>query len=71
MLRENSFAVTSVRLQPERGQSVISTGPYTVVRHPMYAVAIASPCPSLLQTLTRSVNSAVFGPDLILGPEAR
>lgn len=36
---ENSFAVTSVRLQPERGQSVISTGPYAIVRHPMYAVA--------------------------------
>jgi protein-S-isoprenylcysteine O-methyltransferase Ste14 len=41
VLRENSFAVTSVRLQPERGQSVISTGPYAIVRHPMYAVSIA------------------------------
>lgn len=42
VLRENRFAVTSVRLQPERGQSVISTGPYAVVRHPMYAVVIAT-----------------------------
>jgi protein-S-isoprenylcysteine O-methyltransferase Ste14 len=37
VLRANSFAVTTVRLQPERGQTVISTGPYAIVRHPMYA----------------------------------
>ena len=42
VLRENSFAVTSVRLQPERGQSLISTGPYAIVRHPMRAFAIAA-----------------------------
>jgi protein-S-isoprenylcysteine O-methyltransferase Ste14 len=29
-----------VRLQKERGQTVISTGPYAVVRHPMYAYAV-------------------------------
>jgi protein-S-isoprenylcysteine O-methyltransferase Ste14 len=39
VLRENTFAVTSVRLQPERGQAVVSTGPYALVRHPMYAAA--------------------------------
>ncbi|MGA9869515.1 MAG: isoprenylcysteine carboxylmethyltransferase family protein [Acetobacteraceae bacterium] len=37
VLRANSFATTRVRLQPERGQAVISTGPYAIVRHPMYA----------------------------------
>ena len=26
-----------VRIQAERGQTVISTGPYAFVRHPMYA----------------------------------
>ncbi len=40
VLRANSFASTTIRLQPERGQIVISTGPYAVVRHPMYADAI-------------------------------
>jgi protein-S-isoprenylcysteine O-methyltransferase Ste14 len=40
VLRANSFAATRVRLQPERGQTVISTGPYGVVRHPMYAYSL-------------------------------
>ena len=35
-MRENSFAVPVVKLQRERGQRVISTGPYAFVRHPMY-----------------------------------
>ena len=40
VLRANTFASVTVRLQKERGQTVISTGPYAVVRHPMYAYAI-------------------------------
>ena len=36
-LRENAFAVTVVRLQPERRHTVVDTGPYSIVRHPMYA----------------------------------
>jgi protein-S-isoprenylcysteine O-methyltransferase Ste14 len=36
----NSFAAPVVRIQEERGQRVIDTGPYAVVRHPMYAAAI-------------------------------
>jgi protein-S-isoprenylcysteine O-methyltransferase Ste14 len=36
-LRANSFAVTVVRHQPERGHEVVTAGPYSVVRHPMYA----------------------------------
>jgi protein-S-isoprenylcysteine O-methyltransferase Ste14 len=35
--RENSFLSTVVRIQEERQHTVISTGPYHVVRHPMYA----------------------------------
>jgi protein-S-isoprenylcysteine O-methyltransferase Ste14 len=35
-MRENSFAAPVVKLQQERGQRVISTGPYAFVRHPMY-----------------------------------
>jgi protein-S-isoprenylcysteine O-methyltransferase Ste14 len=40
VLRANSFTAVTIRLQPERGQTVISTGPYAVVRHPMYAYAL-------------------------------
>jgi protein-S-isoprenylcysteine O-methyltransferase Ste14 len=37
---ENSFAAPVVKIQKERGHSVISTGPYRYVRHPMYAGAL-------------------------------
>lgn len=37
---ENSFAAPVVKIQDERGQKVITTGPYAYVRHPMYAGAI-------------------------------
>ncbi|MDR3528864.1 MAG: isoprenylcysteine carboxylmethyltransferase family protein [Rhizomicrobium sp.] len=39
VLAENSFATAFVRAQPERGQRVISSGPYRFVRHPMYSAA--------------------------------
>jgi len=35
--RENSYLAPVVKLQEERGQSVVSTGPYRYVRHPLYA----------------------------------
>ncbi|HKE56678.1 MAG TPA: isoprenylcysteine carboxylmethyltransferase family protein [Pyrinomonadaceae bacterium] len=35
-MRENTFAAPVVKMQRERGQKVISTGPYAIVRHPMY-----------------------------------
>jgi protein-S-isoprenylcysteine O-methyltransferase Ste14 len=40
VFRENSFLSPAVRIQTERGQTVISTGPYRYVRHPMYAAFI-------------------------------
>jgi protein-S-isoprenylcysteine O-methyltransferase Ste14 len=36
-LRENAFAAPVVKHQADRHQTVIDTGPYRVVRHPMYA----------------------------------
>jgi protein-S-isoprenylcysteine O-methyltransferase Ste14 len=35
-LKENSFAAPVVKMQKERGQRVISSGLYGIVRHPMY-----------------------------------
>lgn len=34
VFKENSYASTTVKV--ENGQSVITTGPYSIVRHPMY-----------------------------------
>ena len=39
--RENSFLSPSVRVQSDRGQTVVTTGPYRHVRHPMYAAFLA------------------------------
>ena len=36
VLSVNKFAEMGVRIQTERGHKVIDTGPYAVVRHPMY-----------------------------------
>jgi len=38
--RENSYLSPMVRIQQDRGQMVVSTGPYHYVRHPMYAAAL-------------------------------
>lgn len=38
--RVNSFAAPAVQVQTDRAQAVIQTGPYAVVRHPMYAGAL-------------------------------
>jgi protein-S-isoprenylcysteine O-methyltransferase Ste14 len=38
VFRANTFAAATIRV--ESGQTVISTGPYAVVRHPMYAAAL-------------------------------
>jgi protein-S-isoprenylcysteine O-methyltransferase Ste14 len=34
--RANSFAAPVIKIQEDRGQRVVSTGPYGIVRHPMY-----------------------------------
>ena len=40
VFRANSFAAPVVKVQAERGHSIVDTGPYAYVRHPMYAGAI-------------------------------
>jgi protein-S-isoprenylcysteine O-methyltransferase Ste14 len=37
-LRENTYSASNIRV--EEGQSVVSTGPYAVARHPIYAGAL-------------------------------
>ncbi len=39
VFRVNSFAAPQVRMQAERAQTVITDGPYRIVRHPMYGGA--------------------------------
>src|ERR1022692_3019171 len=47
--RENPFLAAVVKIQTERGHRVISTGPYAMVRHPLYAaVLIFLPASALL-----------------------
>ena len=38
--RENPYASSAVHIQEDRGQTVVSTGPYRYVRHPMYAAGL-------------------------------
>lgn len=40
VMRTNSFAAPVVKIQAERGQRVIDSGPYAYVRHPMYSGTI-------------------------------
>jgi protein-S-isoprenylcysteine O-methyltransferase Ste14 len=38
--RENSYAAPAVKIQTARAHRVVATGPYRVVRHPMYAAVV-------------------------------
>ncbi len=35
-MRSNAFFSATVRIQPERGQTVVDQGPYRIIRHPGY-----------------------------------
>lgn len=39
-VRANTFLAVVVRIQAERGHEVVSSGPYAIVRHPLYAGAL-------------------------------
>jgi protein-S-isoprenylcysteine O-methyltransferase Ste14 len=64
VLAENSFAAPVVRIQEERGQRIVTIGPYGIVRHPMYGGAILF----LLGTplLLGSSYGLVFAPLLVI-----
>lgn len=48
-LLTNPFAESTVRIQADRGQTVVSTGPYHIVRHPMYVgFVLMSPATALM-----------------------
>jgi protein-S-isoprenylcysteine O-methyltransferase Ste14 len=75
VLRANSFAAVTLELQPERGQTVISSGPYAVVRHPMYSyvLLLAVGAPLLLGSLWGLLGLLLFLPLLaarVRGEEA-
>ena len=40
VMRENTFLSQVVKIDKERDHHVVTTGPYTLVRHPMYTVVI-------------------------------
>lgn len=40
VMRENTFLSQVVKIDKDRGHKVVTTGPYAVVRHPMYIVVI-------------------------------
>jgi protein-S-isoprenylcysteine O-methyltransferase Ste14 len=40
VMRTNSYAAPVVKIQKERGQTVITEGPYRIVRHPLYFGAL-------------------------------
>ena len=40
VMRENTYLAQVVKIDKERGHHVITTGPYALVRHPMYTIAI-------------------------------
>jgi protein-S-isoprenylcysteine O-methyltransferase Ste14 len=74
VLKANTFASVTLRVQEERGQIVISTGPYAIVRHPMYAYAMLLflGAPLLLGSLWGLLGVVLFIPLLaarVLGEE--
>ena len=67
-MRENAFFSSHVRIQPDRGQHVVTSGPYAVVRHPGYAGSILFniAVPVLLGSLPALAVAAAFVPIFVL-----
>jgi len=67
--RENSYLSPAIRIQSERGQKVIDTGPYRYVRHPMYTSLLGLTAGAAL--LLGSWLGLVAVPVLAIGLAAR
>jgi protein-S-isoprenylcysteine O-methyltransferase Ste14 len=72
--RANTFAAPQVRVQAERDQTVIDSGPYHYIRHPMYAGALLYliGAPLIMGSLWGLAGTAVLAAGLalrILGEE--
>ena len=65
VFRENAFLSQAVRIQSEREHTVVSSGPYRFVRHPMYSTAILFLAGTSL--LLGSWIGLVLGMGLIVG----
>jgi protein-S-isoprenylcysteine O-methyltransferase Ste14 len=59
---ENPYFSAVARIQTDRGQEVVTTGPYHVVRHPSYAgsVLAALALPLMLDTLWSLIPAAII-----------
>ena len=66
--RVNKFAEPGVRIQAERGHTVIDSGPYAIVRHPIYVAGflIVVGLPLALGSLWALIPVAVATPILIV-----
>jgi protein-S-isoprenylcysteine O-methyltransferase Ste14 len=66
--RKNAFLAEVVRIQTERGHTVCTTGPYRIVRHPMYVgVILTILCvPVLLGSLYGLVPAALIAALFVL-----
>jgi protein-S-isoprenylcysteine O-methyltransferase Ste14 len=59
--RANTFLAKVVKIQTERGHKVISTGPYAIVRHPLYAgILLLFPSIALMLGSWVGVVGAIF-----------
>jgi protein-S-isoprenylcysteine O-methyltransferase Ste14 len=68
ILRANAFLSRVVEVRPEEGHRVVTTGPYAVVRHPMYAgymVALLA-TPVALGSLPALLPAALLGVGIVV-----
>jgi len=64
----NPFLERTVRIQNDRGQVVVTSGPYRIVRHPMYvgALLVVAAWPLLLGSVWSFIPLAGIAPALIV-----
>ena len=62
---ENTFLESTARIQTDRGQTVCSSGPYRLVRHPTYS-AVVLWCASVAMVFQTPLTGAVAGFILVI-----